>query len=131
MKNTIFSIHGRVISKKNSKQWIRRGNKNFLVPSDAYESFRASALEQIIKELKIAPKFSGKLYINITFYIKGGNHIDIDNALTSIFDILQDKQFPVIVDDDQVVRIDCTKILSASDWITHIQISDYTEGGET
>lgn len=68
--------------------------------------------------------------MSVTFCIKGGLHIDIDNALTSIFDILQDKQFPVILDDDQILQIDVTKILSASEWITHIQIEDYEEGGE-
>lgn len=130
MKNLVFSIHGQVISKKNSRQWIKRGNKRLLIPSDAYENFRTKALEQIIKQYRIAPKLSGKLYISITFFIKGNNRIDIDNALTSIFDILQDKQFPVIVDDNQIMRTDCTKVLCASEWFTHICISDYQEGGE-
>lgn len=126
-----FTINGRVISKKNSKQWIVRGRKKFLTPSDSYERFRMNTIAQLMDSFKFrAPRIDGKIHVSVHFYLKGNIDIDIDNAFTSILDILQDKNFPVIVNDKNVFSSQLLKTSNMAHFYTEIGIKSFEKGGE-
>jgi len=79
MKITIKGL--RTISKKNNRVNFSRVS----LPSKAFRRFEKEALEQIgtFEPLK------GKLSIKICFDMKGKLDTDIDNMVSSIFDILE------------------------------------------
>lgn len=131
MQDTVFAIDGRVISKKNSKQWVVRGGRRFLIPSQSFDKFRISAITQLMQHFKFrAPRISSKVYVAVHFYLKGNVDIDIDNAFTSILDILQDKSFPIITNDKNVMSAHQEKTLNEAYFHTRIVVKTMGEGGE-
>lgn len=118
-----FTIDGRVISKKNSKQWIIRGGKRFLIPSESFEKFKISAMTQLMQHFKFrAPRITDRIHVAVHFYLKGNIDIDIDNAYTSILDILQDKSFPVILNDKNVMSGQQIKTPQSTHFYTEVGI---------
>lgn len=116
-----LKILGRVISKKNSKKWIVRGGKRFLVPSEAFSQFKNDMLKQIVVREKVLPPYK----ITYRFYLKGNLDIDLDNAQASINDVLQDKG--AIENDKLIVKVDAEKFSGCKDWETILIIEHYEQ----
>ena len=114
--NTI-TLNSRIISKKNSKRWIYRGGRKFLVPSTAYERFRNAALWEL-KKHKVT--FLGAIKIDYTFSLKGKLDIDTDNAMASVNDVLEDAG--IIENDKLIMKGSFEKITDQKDWKTVIKI---------
>ncbi len=119
-----IKIIGRVISKKNSKRIVtnRYSGKRMVLSSKAYERFKEDALTQL---LTVKEKFKGKVHIDYIFNIKGKMRIDLDNAIASINDILQDAG--IIEDDNLIVSIEAKKIQGCTEWTTYLKISEVLE----
>ena len=97
-----ITIDGRPASKKNSKIVFYRGGRNFVIPSKAYMGFHEQAVGQLW-EWKFMNKFKKPvgvpMWFKMTLFQKGKLRQDMDNALGSILDILQDAG---IVEDDKL-----------------------------
>lgn len=110
----------RIISKKNSR--INFGHVS--LPSKAFERFKSNAGEYLLphKHLDITTPFKIKVF----YYIKGKYHSDIDNAVTSLLDVLQD--YGIITDDDLCVGITAHKIgyaygdMENKEWSCYIEL---------
>jgi len=119
MKKLLFEIIGRVISKKNSKRMMRnrRTGKMFPVSSTAYVKFKRNALKQIDE---IDTRFDKPVHIDYLFCTKGKQKIDIDNAMASINDILEDAQ---ILQNDSLIKSTYAKLEHGyTEWKTYIRI---------
>lgn len=114
-------LTGRVYSKKNSKRRIMRGRKIYLVPSEAFERFKYDAIGQLRKQT--IERIKSPVRVHCAFYIQGKIHVDGDNLLTSIFDILQDSG--ILADDDLVMFGSFEKHPGCGGWSTKIQIEPY------
>lgn len=96
-------INTRIYSKKNSRRFIKRGGRFFLVPSIAYSRSRSDIMAQIFEQLKRIPNepiFSRAMSVHTEFYIPGNLKVDADNLHTSILDILQESK---VIDDDKYI----------------------------
>ncbi len=122
IKSINLLIVGRPISKKNSRLWIKRGVKRFLVPSEAYSTFESDAILQIRKQLrgKRGPIFSGNVHVEYEFRMKGLIRADADNLMAGINDILQ--KAGVIADDNFITDGCFKKISGCKDWETTVII---------
>lgn len=85
-KKANIVITGSIPSKKNSKRWIVRGNRKFLVPSENHEKWHSGALWQL-KSCK--DKFS-VCSIKAVFYFPTKHKKDLSNAWESLGDLLVD-----------------------------------------
>lgn len=115
---------GRVISKKNSKQWIRRGVKTYLVPSARHSQFEHEALAQFMQQRANVPAElkTAAVKIHMEFYIPGKYRVDGDNLYTSMLDAIQKAG---LIDDDAMVMFGSwKKIPGSGGWSTKITISD-------
>ena len=101
-----------MFKKKNS----RRNFGHVSLPSKAYERFHEDALWQLkgVKE-----KFTGPVMVNYVFYQKGKMRQDVDNAMASINDVLQDAG---IIDDDVNIKCGVFYKYSAKEWSTEVEI---------
>jgi len=108
-----ITIKDRPCSKKNS----RRNYGHISLPSLGFERFRESALWQL-KKYKIY--VNEPVTINYVFYQKGKLKQDVDNAIASINDVLQDAG--IIENDDLIFAGHFQKIQGAPDWKTEIEI---------
>jgi Holliday junction resolvase RusA-like endonuclease len=99
IKTTIQSIalSGRIPSKKNSKQIIRRGGRSFLVSSQKHNAWHTDALWQL-KEQNIKP-MTGPLSIEMKFWFPDKRKTDLTNKAESVMDLLVDAG---IIEDDNV-----------------------------
>lgn len=122
-KQLTLKISGRVISKKNSKRVMRtRSGKVNVLSSAAYETFRTDAIWQIREQLPrggsmVQPPY----FISYFFKIKGKMRIDLDNAIASINDILQETR--VIDDDININGIGAMKDNGYQEWETIVKIA--------
>ena len=115
----MITILGRPISKKNSKRVFMRGRFPVVLPSEAYGKFKVSALEQL---RKYEEKHHKEVDVSYTFYFKGKMHSDVDNAIASINDLLQDSG---ILDDDKLITSGTFVVYRGQkDWKTEIDIVD-------
>lgn len=89
-------IYGEIPSKKNSKRWIFRGNKKFLVPSLNHEKWH----QEIISSLKKReiPLIKNIKSVKIEIFPKTKRKADLTNKAESIMDILVDSN--IIIDDN-------------------------------
>lgn len=116
-----ITIHGRPISKKNSKQIIpKRGTGGFFIlPSKAWKTFEKDALQQL--QAYERPFFSVPVRVNYKFSFKGNMSTDVDNAMGGINDILQ--MAGILADDKFVRRGDFDVITGCEDWKTELIIT--------
>jgi len=118
----------RPISKKNSKRWLMRGRRPFLIPSKAYESFEKEAVFQIQQQIKHAypgfEPFATPISATYFFVLKGRLRADVDNLMASINDVLQ--KAGVIVDDNLIVMGAFHKE-QGKDWHVQVELEDYPE----
>lgn len=85
-----FCLDTRIIAKKNSKQWIFRGGRKYLVPSDAFRDFAQYAVEYltyfVVKKYgTLKPPYSCSYQI----FMKGKEYADLDNMIASINDCME------------------------------------------
>lgn len=85
----IYTIKGRIASKKNNKQVFRKGGRVIVTSSKAWKRFEKDALEQIKKQKKRQKTISGNVFIDYTFLMKGKGNTDTSNMITSTDDILE------------------------------------------
>lgn len=114
---TEYHLWGRVISKKNSKQLVLSRAYPLIFPSKSYMEFKKQALRELMIQRarpQIAP-----YKIEYSFHLKGKIDIDLDNAVTSINDILQDAG--IIGDDKDVISIGATKTGGYDNFYTTIR----------
>ena len=116
-----LTITRRVITKKNSKRFITRGRKKFLVPSVAFENYLDEAAFELRPQVR--EKLTGLVRVHCDFYIKGKYRVDGDNLFTSILDTLQ--HVGAIEDDNNVMAGSWEKHLNNSDWKTIILLTPF------
>lgn len=111
-------IKGRPASKKNSRRIFGKVS----LPSVAYERFQAEAVLQIREEMhkKGWTKISIPVRIDYVFFQKGRMRQDVDNAMGSVNDVLQDAG--LIQDDNLIVKGTFEKIGGCPNWSTYITI---------
>ena len=122
MNSLTLTIDGRFIAKKNSRRSLknRRTGKMFSAPSEAFEAYKVSAIRQIKNQTRKQIRYEVNLLdtadligrvsapqklcevpppyrVDYLFNVKGKGRIDVDNAMASINDILQEAG---IIDDD-------------------------------
>ena len=113
-----YTIYATVRSKKNSRRvGVNRG-RVFSIPSKAYESFKEEALQELMgqKPKDLVPPYS----VYYRFYTKGKRTIDLDNAITSINDVLQEAR--IIGDDGHIKAIHARRTRHAIKDCTIIEI---------
>lgn len=105
----------RICSKKNS----RRNFRHVSLPSKAYEKFKGLMYEHLYPfKGEITQPFKLELW----YAIKGKYPHDIDNATTSILDVLQDYQ--VIENDNLCREIHAYKTNNHKDWYFTIRLTE-------
>jgi len=95
-----------------------RGSRPIALPSAAYEKFKKEVGQQMLKYKR--ERFTGKLYIDYFFFIKGKMRQDADNAMASINDLLQ--EFGIIEDDNNIEGGTFGKIHDCKEWKTEVII---------
>ncbi len=99
MKNKLKIVfQGIPPSKKNSKQWIFRGGRRYLVPSENHNAWHEENM-WLLKKVK--SKFETVSIIKIVFYPKDKIRRDLTNVTESLMDILVDAG--IIKDDNWFV----------------------------
>ena len=125
MKQVEIIIKGRPHSKKNSREARKARNKktgkvySYTVPGQAYENFKDEAMWGL---KKIKDRFPGDIRIDYVFYRKGKERQDVDNAICSINDVLQDAE--IISDDANIRRGSFDIIPGGKEWYTVVRITD-------
>lgn len=103
-----LKLSGQVPSLKNSKQIFvnRKTGKRFITSSQSSKQWAEDAMWQL-KGKK--PVESYPVAVTMVFYFKGKHRKDLDNACSSVLDVL--KTAGIIVDDDWThvcpITIDC------------------------
>lgn len=129
----MFTLTGRVRSKKNSKQIARtRSGRSFLMSSDAFKTWEATAAAELfIQKRKLESEgavfpIEGHLRLVITFEMEGRKHEpDLSNLLEGPQDLLQ--KLGIIENDKRIIEIEAKKFMDRpSDYCT-IQISQSLE----
>lgn len=89
-------------AKKNSKRWIVRGSRRFLVPSEKHEAWHSLATYEVIHQIggirEILPLSVSK--IEITYFATDKRRRDSSNATESVMDLLVD--IGVLKDDNMI-----------------------------
>lgn len=75
---------GGIPPKKNSRRWIQRGGRSFLVPSARHELWEKEELPT----LRSGPKLYPPYFIEAKFYAPDLRSCDLTNAIESINDLL-------------------------------------------
>lgn len=85
----LFTLTGSVASKKNSKKWIKRGRRKYLVPGDVHAAwYRFACVE--LRQHRL-PKYSVEsAAVKITIFAKDRKKADLTNKADSIMDLLVD-----------------------------------------
>jgi Holliday junction resolvase RusA-like endonuclease len=97
---TTFELKGNIPSKKNSKRWIQRGHRKFLVPSEDHEAWHEAAMWDI-KAQGPLPETIEKAEVVITIYSENKRAGDLSNKAESVMDLLVDLE--IIKDDNWFV----------------------------
>ncbi len=106
----------RICTKKNH----RRNFKNTSLPSRAYMNFVSLAGEYLLPYAHCGIAKPFRIYIS--YHIKGKYPQDIDNATTSILDVL--KTYHIIEDDKYCMEIIAKKDNGNSNWLCEVKIEE-------
>ena len=119
-------INGRPYSKKNSRRHISQYSKKkgtfytSSLPSINYKSFEEDAAYQLLGKRH----FTGKILIDYVFHKNGESLQDLDNAVTSINDVLEHSH---IVDNDKHIIIGSVyPVTKGKEWYTELYIQEFT-----
>ena len=99
-----ITLTGRIPSKKNSKQWIFRGGRKFLVPSDNYTAWHEEKMWEIKKYINSVKNPIEECTVEIFIYFPDNIKADLTNKAESIMDLLVDAR---------VLKDDCHQICSS------------------
>lgn len=81
-------IKGRIPSKKNSKRWLKRGGRQFLVPSKKHEEWHKRAYSQVIEQNTTKSLVCRGVLLRIWF--PDNRDCDLTNKAESVMDLLVD-----------------------------------------
>lgn len=117
-----IELFGKVISKKNSKKVgvNRYTQRIYVTSSNAWKIFEKDALWQL-KKYRVQNHFDGKIKITYVLYFKENGWLDIDNAITSINDLLQ--QSTIIRNDRDIKEAHIYVVEGYREWKTEIIIA--------
>ena len=109
----------RIISGKNHMQpkWVR--GKMILVGSDAYQRNKIE-IDNAIRPYRPTEPLRGPVHVDMALSCKGKMKIDLDNALSNIFDSLARNR--IIEDDDMIVSSRQEKSGGHPDWRIEIAV---------
>lgn len=95
-----ITLKGIPSSKKNSKRWIQRGGRRFLIPSANHEIWHQEASFDLITQIRaVQDKLPMRVArISIWYYPKDKIRRDLTNVTESVMDLLTD--CGVIADDN-------------------------------
>ena len=92
--STTFLIEGNTPSKKNQRQMFVKNGRMINIPSKRYKEWHDQAMWQLKGVKKLKPPYE----ITTVFWFKDKRRKDLDNAQSSVLDLLQD--VGIIEDDD-------------------------------
>ena len=103
MNTLSITLYGLIPSKKNSKQWIFRGGRRYLVPSNNHKAWHTEQMLELWKMNKKAklPHITEKAFFTLTFFAGDKRRADLTNKAESVMDLLKD--YGVIEDDNWFV----------------------------
>ena len=113
-------LNGRLISKKRN---YRRGRGGGLYLSKTYKDWQENALWQL-KQYK--ERWTGPVHIEYQFELKGKIDFDIDNAICSANDLLEDAG--IISNDKNIVSSTAVKHHGFKDFRTLVKIKSLKKG---
>lgn len=112
-------IKGRVASKKNAKQLIKRYGRIIPISSKAWQRFEKEVMNQM-KEMTHLRRMRPPYRITYHFYMKGSGYTDLDNMIAGINDLLEG--IGIIDNDRYVLYMDAYKHLNSGEYYTEILI---------
>lgn len=86
------------VTKKNNQRIARRGNKKYIIPSEAYENYEKSCL--LIIPAKYRLKIDYPINLKAIYYVKRNGIVDKTNLESSLCDALQ--RAGVIINDSAI-----------------------------
>lgn len=100
-------LTGQIISKKNSRRMICRGNRPLLLPSQAYQNWHTGASWELKVQLNTATTkgisiVHAPIQMGIKLWSKTKRKFDLENKVSSIQDLLVDNG---ILEDDNMTII--------------------------
>lgn len=98
LDNMKIILTGRIPSKKNSRQWIKRGGRMLLVPSKDYAMWHEEKMWDLIKYRNRLKEPIKRCSIDIQIFFPDNIRADISNKVESIMDLLVDSK---ILEDDR------------------------------
>lgn len=117
-------ITGRPAVKKNNRRIFSRGGKVINLPSLAYKNWSDGAILEVRSQAK-GKKIYGSIELNCIFYLMGKYHVDVDNLVSSVCDVLTDSG--VIEDDDLIVKLTAEKVSGCGGWSTKISLKEFNK----
>lgn len=106
-------LTGRIPSKKNSKRWIFRGGRKFLVPSVNYDIWHEEKMWELKKYINSVKNPITRCQIEVTIFFPDNIKSDLSNKAESIMDLLVDAN--VLEDDNHKVCYDLHMISGGVD----------------
>lgn len=119
----VYTIEGRVISKKNNWMPLRRGNRIMSVPHSRWKKFEREQLPDLKKQKGRRKTLKQNIFVDMTFLMKGKGASDLDNMVTSVLDLLQKAE--IIADDKEVIYLTARKIADQPEYMTEIALSEH------
>lgn len=122
MKEVILLLHGRPASKKNSRVNLPDGRS---FPSKAFKRFQKDIGQSLLgyKGERFKDVLLEATYV---FHQKGKYTQDIDNAIASVNDVLQ--EFAIIDDDKNIKQLVAGIVSEAKEWSTTVVIKEFERG---
>ena len=94
-----FVLYGQPITKKNSQQIVRLGNRSAIVPSKAYKAYKALVAPQVMA-LHL-PQIESPVHAQYTYYLAQRRPTDQSNLIEATDDILV--ELGVLADDNCLI----------------------------
>lgn len=111
--NLKIVLKGRAITKKNSSQIIKAGNRRMLIPSAQYKQYEKDCLQQIPPKAK--QRIDIPVNVQCRYYMPTRHRVDLVNLMEATMDILV--KAGVLEDDN--CRIVCSHDGSYVDYDKH------------
>lgn len=128
-----FTLYGRPISKKNSRQIFVLRGRMMNLPSKAYAKYAKEAAKQISymglvrKYPEVVFPIPHQLKATFLIYLKGSLDIDLSNAIQGVEDIMTENG--IIVDDKLIMSLgDSEKIPKQKDWRVDVRLEVIESG---